>query len=260
MTTARASRVAARCLAFAFAAAFALEAAAQAGTVRALEGLAYVRTAAAARVALKPGSSIEAGSSIIAGPDAAMELELADGQVLGLGSETNARIDSFRFDSGNPAASALEVALVEGAMRFVGGTIARTRPQAVRAAGAGAQVGVLGGDQVDFTLVVESAALKSGALHVTSGQVALTAPSGAQQVLNSGQSARWKGEGEATVMPLSAMPAELAARINSVQAAAALISALPAPGAGAAAVPAPPPLPPVAVTPGGGGGCVGSPC
>lgn len=220
MTADRASRVAARCLAFAFAAAFAMEAAAQAGTVRSLEGLAYVRTVTAARIALKPGSSIAVGSSIVAGPDAAIELELADGQVLGLGSETNARIDRFRFDSGNPAASQLDIALVEGAMRFVGGTIVRTRPQAARAAGAGAQVSVLGGDQVDFTLVVESAALKSGALHVTSGQVVLTAPSGAQQVLSSGQSARWKGEGEATVMPLSAMPAELAARINSVAASA----------------------------------------
>ncbi len=261
MTIARATRAAGRCLVFAFAAAFALEAAAQVGQVRSLEGLAYARTVAAARIALKPGSSIAVGSSIIAGPDAAMELELADGQVLGMGAETNASIARFRFDSGKPEASELEVSLVEGALRFVGGRIARTQPQSASALAAGARVVVLAGDPVDFTLAVESAALRTGALHVTSGEVALIVPSGARKQLSAGQSARWQADGEASVMPLSAMPAELAARINAVRTSAAdLIATLPAPGAGVASDPPPPPLPPVAVTPGGGGGCVGSPC
>lgn len=265
MRLARASRGVGRglvvALGFAFAAMFTVEAAGQVGRVRALEGHAYARTALAARVVLKPGSNIAVGSSIIAGPDAALELEFTDGQLLDMARETNARIERFRFDSRNPDASEFEFSLVEGAVRFVGGAIARARPMAARAAGAGARVIVLGGDPVEFTLAVESAALKSGALHVTSGEVALISPSGAERTLSSGESARWIAGGEAVVMPLSAMPAELAARINAVRDSAAdLIATLPAPGAGVASDPPPPPLPPVAVTPGGGGGCVGSPC
>lgn len=208
MTTANATRAAR----FAFllaCAVFAFEAWAQAGAVRAVTGQPRAETPAGQRLALRVGTGFTAGTSFETGADDLIELVFADGQVLIIGHASKVRLERYRFEGGNAGANVLEVVLAQGSMRFIGGAIAAKQPGAVRIAAGASSVGVQRGEEIDFTLVVDTRADEAGVLAVARGEVSLTTPYGVVGTMARDQVARWQARGAPSPMPFASLPAQI---------------------------------------------------
>jgi hypothetical protein len=221
------------------------------------------------------------GTTFSTGADGAAVLLFADGQNVTLGNDSVLRIDDFRFDSRNAKVSRATLGLMSGMMRFVTGAIHTGNPEGLVLSAGNAAVDILSKDTTAFVVEVDPKSLDVGAAAAIIGEISIDTPTGALVRVGPDQYTRWQnGVAPSSPAPLAAAPAVFQAVVAAsratvvpsnlpvdIQSAAlqAALGTLPAPGAGSqpelqaqAEAPASVILPPV--TPGGGGGCVGSPC
>lgn len=238
------------------------------------------------------GLEVEAKVGDVFGPDtifrtsdeAEAVLLFADGQSITLGKSSVLRIGDYRFDNRDAKSSRATLALASGIMRLVTGAIHTDNRDGLHVSAGNASIGILSRDVTAFVLEVDSKSAGIGAAAVIVGEISLQTVSGTVDSVDADQFTRWQtGFPPDSPLPLDAAPAIFQAMVaasratvlgsNSpldIQSAAvqAALDALSATGAGGArgqilqaqAPESAATLIVPTVTPGGGRGCVGSPC
>lgn len=253
---------------------------APAGLINSVSGNVYARRGTGEEVLLKPGDVFTPGTTFRSGPDGNVVLLFADGQNVTLSKDSTLRVDEYRFDARDPKSGRSSINLVAGVMSFVSGAIHTANPQALTVRMGEASVGIMSKDVTAFTAQTTPSSTEPGFVSVTVGEIAVRTPTGAVTVASDQFVRLQTGVPPSQPIPLAAAPAIFQAQVAAsratvlpsndpvdVQSTAVqlALSALPAPGAGqpsqqaqtvesaiAAVIPS--------VTPGGGRGCVGSPC
>lgn len=259
------------------------ESTALAGYVNSVSGSVFIRRGSGPEVPAKQGDLFDKGTIFTTGSDGQIGLLFADGQNVSLSPDSVLRVEEYRFDPRDMKTSKATFGLMVGMMRFVTGAIHSQNREALIVSAGDAQIGILSKDVTAFVVQVDSKSQDIGAAVVTVGEISIQTKVGPVTRLIGDQYSRWQSGGAPTPsQPLLAAPAFLQAAAAAARAtvlptsvlldieAAAVklaLANLPATGAGpvqaltqaqgaliAAAVIVP------TVTPGGGRGCVGSPC
>jgi len=246
------------------------------GIVNSLSGPAFVRLASGAEVPVKPGDVIGSGSIVRTGLAGEIILLFADGLHVSLTENSQLNVEEYRFNPGNSSMNRAIFTLISGSMRLVTGAMHVANPQAMSVRGDNALITVVSRDVTSF--VVQIGREEEVDVAVVVGQVSIRSPDGRTDSIAQDQFARWRrGAASVLLQPLAAAPASLQALARSPALAqdatmddkvaaelAKFLGSLPAPAAGEVTTAEPRVslaefILPV-VTPGSGGGCVGSPC
>ena len=253
------------------------------GFVSSARGAVFIRRGSGPELPAKVGDIFGPGTTFRTGAEGSAVLLFADGQNVTLSSESVLRIDDYRFDARDIKASKATLGLMSGIMRLVTGAIHTDNPGGLLISAGNASIGILSKDVTAFVVEVNPKSLGIGASAVLVGEISIQTPTGPVVTIASDQFTRWQpGVPPMPPMPLAAAPAIFQAVVAAsratvlpsnapldIQSAAvqAALEALPATSAGSAepTLQAQAPESAVAlivptVTPGGGRGCVGSPC
>ncbi|MBS0335291.1 MAG: FecR domain-containing protein [Proteobacteria bacterium] len=251
-----------------------------AGFVNSASGVVLVRRGSGKFEPAKPGDLFGPGTIFSTGPDGNAVLVFADGQNITLNKDSLLRIDDFRFDPRNVAASRARLGLLSGIMRLVTGAIHTDNRNGLLVSAGSATVDIISKDTTAFVVEVDPRSQDVGSAAVIVGEIAIDNQTRGPVRIASDQFTRWQlSTPPSAPAPLAAAPAVFQASVAAARAtvlgsnlpidlqAAALqaaLSALPPTAAGQPQLQAQAPLPAAVivptVTPGGGGGCVGSPC
>jgi len=255
------------------------------GFVSSVFGDLFVLDSAGNQVPVKPGDVFGPSTTFISGANSSAVILFADGQNVTLGKDSSLRVSDYRFDAADLKTSRATLELLRGTMSYVSGVILTDNSAGLKVSGGNAVVNFLSKDVTAFIMEVDPKAAGIGAVAVTFGEVGVQTPTGTIQRLGAEQFSRWQLEsGPTDAAPITAAPAVLQAEVAAsratvtgsnapidVRAAAtqAALADLPATGAGGDQAQqnqqAQAPVSDVTtlaqtVTPGGGRGCVGSPC
>ena len=234
-------------------------------------GTVSMLTPSGGTIIAKVGDTYEPGISFNTGSDGRVVITFTDGQNVALGPDSTFRINGYRFDAKNIKTSASSVTLLRGTMRYVTGAIHLNNRGAASISAGQSKVEVLNAGKADFTVTVDAAATAAGAATVSVGEIAMDTPSGRINGISAGQFSRWQpGAVPTPPAPLAAAPAVFQAAVAALQGTRSptQISGSPECQALEAALEAmtraartlvTPFINPM-LTPGGGGGCLGSPC
>ena len=250
-----------------------------AGYVNSLTGTVYIRARSVPESPAMPGDLAGSGSILRTGTDGEVILLFSDGLHVTLSADSAVLVEEYRYEPGNPKASRAFFRLMAGTMRVVTGAMHTQNRDALMISGGTAQIGVVTAEVTSFVVDGGAQAEDGGLVAVITGEVWIRTPLGPRTRVEKDQFARWQSGGAAAPQPLAAAPAAIQAAAASglaiqegepldIKAAAELamlLATLPAPAAGSPQTPAfatfataEAVLP--GVTPGGGGGCIGSPC
>lgn len=244
---------------------------AQAGRVTATCGPVFMLTPSGGTIIAKVGDTYEPGTSFNTGSDGRVVITFTDGQNVALGPDSTFRITQYQFDANNIRASSSTAGLLSGTMRYVTGAIHLNNRRGVHISAGRSKVDILNAGMADFTLAVDTPAAAAGAATVSVGEIAMDTPSGRITGISAGQFSRWQpGAVPTPPAPLAAAPAVFQAAVAALQGTRSptQISGSPECQALEAALEAmtraartlvTPFINPM-LTPGGGGGCLGSPC
>ena len=228
----------------------------RAGYVEAVSGTVSAQTATGEVRSVQVGDTFDLGTIFDTGQTGRVVLKFTDGQILVLGPDSALQVDQYRFDPRNARASGVALALLNGAMRFVGGVIANENPRGVRITAGESLVTILKVGGVDFTVEVNTKkADEFGSALVTIGEVSVLTPYGPIRRIVEQQTVPWGPGGE-----FKAMIAAMQESLPAVEAAPAPPSPALPPSLPAAPSYPGAPIPPISSPGGGGGGCLGSPC
>jgi hypothetical protein len=121
---------------------------------------------------LKAGDVLGSGYTVTTGQNSHVVLRFDDGQIVALKSLSSLQIDSYKYESGNPAAGEVIMSLLTGGLRTITGLVANTNRSAFALRTPSATIGIRG---TDFL-----AALYQGTYTlVNSGAISMTNPKGA---------------------------------------------------------------------------------
>jgi len=191
-----------------------------AGYVQAISNTLDISSRSGGVTSANVGSTFEPGTTLSTGKDGRAVLHFADGQVLILGPGSVLAVDQYQFDPANVKASKLSLALVDGAMRFIGGAIQTENREGVSISAGASIVDILNAGPADFTMVVDTRNQEVGVARVTLGEISLHTPYGPIDRIKIDQSNLWSP---------GKKPVEVASALALVQAAVALqLSGLPA--------------------------------
>ncbi len=252
------------------------------GVVSSMSGPVFIRRGKDPEVLAKPGDVFGPGTTIRTAEAASAVLLFADGQTISLSGNSTLRIDDYFFDPRDIKSSHATLGLMRGMMRLVTGAIHTAQREALVISAGNASIGILSKDVTAFVVEVDPKSLGVGAAAVVVGEISIQTPSGNVEQLDADQFVRWtNGAPPSASMPLAAAPASFqslvaAARANAAPAQGPIdvleaavriaLADLPASGAGQApdlqaqAPQSSASLVLPSATPGGGRGCVGSPC
>lgn len=253
------------------------------GFISSASGQVFLRKGSGPDVPAKVGDVFGPGTTFRTGSGSTVVLLFADGQNATLSGDSVLRIDEYRFDPREIKSSRATIGLLSGILRLVTGAIHMDNPNALLVSAGNASVGLLSRDVTAFVVEVDPKSLGVGAAAVIVGEISIQTAAGAPVIVDSDQFTRWQpGTRPAVPIPLAAAPAIFQAVVAAsrativpstapldVQSAAlqAAITALPPTSAGPAEplvqAQAPDSSASLVVptsTPGGGRGCVGSPC
>jgi hypothetical protein len=253
-----------------------------AGLINSVAGEVYARRGSGEEVLLKAGDVFTPGTTFRSGAEGNVVLLFADGQNVTLGKDSTLRVDEYKFDARDPKSNRSSLTLVTGAMSFVSGAILTTNPQGLNVSMGEVRLGIVSKDVTAFTAEANARSTEPGFVAVTVGEVAVRTPSGNVTIASDQFVRVQQGAAPSLPLPLAAAPAVLQAAVAAgnatvipsnnpidVQSTAVQVAlaSLPTTAAGntdqnqqaqsvqtasAAVVPS--------VSPGGGRGCVGSPC
>lgn len=245
-------------------------------------GVVFVRRGDGPEVAAKVGDIFGPGTTFRTGVDSSAVLVFADGQNITLGPQSLLKVDDFRFDARDIKSSKATLGLMTGVMRLVTGGIHTGNREGLVVSAGSASIDILSKDVTAFVVEIDQKSLGIGAAAVTVGEIAIRTPAGPPVQLGEDQFTRWVSDAPPLPgIPLSAAPAVFQAVVAaslakvipsnapidiqsaSVQATLAALDSTAAgsePNLQAQAPESTAALVIPAATPGGGRGCVGSPC
>ena len=257
--------------------------AAPSGFLSSASGTVFVRRGTGPEVRAKVGDLFGFGITFRTGGESSAVLIFSDGQNVTLNTDSALRIDDYRFDVRDLKSSKATLGLLSGVMRLVTGAIHTDNRDGLFISAGNASIGISSKDVTAFVIEVDPKSLGVGETAVIVGEISIQTADGPIVTVASEQFSRWQpGAPPSAPIPLAAAPAFFQALVAAsratvlpsngpldIQSAAvqAALEALSPSGAG-------PPQPNVqaqapevaiavivpTVTPGGGRGCVGSPC
>lgn len=249
------------------------------GVINSMSGPVFVRSASGAEIPLKPGDGFSSRSIVSTGVGGEVILLFADGLHVTLVENSLLNIDDYRFNPGDSRANRAVFTLVSGMMRLVTGAMHLANRNALEVKGADAVVTVISTDVTSFVVQADGGTEAELDVAVVVGQVSIRGTKGRADGIVPDQFVRWRsGAVSALYQPLASAPASLQALVRSLSPVAGapldidsaaelakLLASLPSTAAGQAVAEQAAPtataelILPV-LTPGGGQGCVGSPC
>jgi hypothetical protein len=183
-----------------------------AGYVQAISNTVAIQTRSGSTATAKVGSTFEAGTRFDTGSDGRVVLQFADGQLLILGPGSVLAVGQYQFDPGNLKASKLTVELVNGAMRFIAGSIQTENREGISISAGASIVDILNAGPADFTVVVDTRNQEVGVARVTLGEISVHTPYGPIDKIKIDQSSLW-GPGEAQPVAVASAPALVQAAV-----------------------------------------------
>ena len=199
------------------------DALAQAGYVHALSGRAYVQKTGG-RAPLTTGDTIQSGGSFATGERGRLVLKFADGQLVLLGPGSVLRVDRYRYDAQDIKTSGFSVGLLNGSMRFVGGSITAQNRSAVRIGAGNSSIVLLSDKSTDFSIVVDTGDKQgeTGIAFVAAGEIAVRTPYGRIRRILADQAVPWRPnrKEQPAPVPLAASPAVVQAAVAALRLAA----------------------------------------
>jgi len=191
-----------------------------AGYVQAITNSVAMRTKSGSSATASAGSTFEAGTSFDTGSGGRVVLQFADGQVLVLGPRSVLSIGQYQFDPAKVKASKMTVELVNGAMRFITGSIQTENRDGISISAGASIIDILNSGPADFTVAVDTRNEEIGVARVALGEISVHTPYGPIDRIRADQSNFWG--------PGNGPPVPVANALELVQAAVALqISGLP---------------------------------
>ncbi len=101
-----------------------------AGTVKTVEGAAYIRSGGSDAVA-KVGDTFGANDTLVTGRDGALGVTFSDNTRLSLGSDTEIAVEEYVFDPGRDNVS-MVTRISKGTLAFTSGLISKLKPGSAR--------------------------------------------------------------------------------------------------------------------------------
>lgn len=251
-----------------------------AGIINSMSGPVFMRSASGVVTPLKPGDSISRGSNVSTGAGGEVILLFVDGLHISLSENSSLNIVDYRFDVADSRLNRANFTIDSGAMRLVTGAMHLANPQALMIRGGEVVISVVSKDVTSFVVEVDAGIEPEVNVAVVIGQVLIRSLDGRDYSIAQDQFWRWRPRAVAVLpQPLVAAPARLQALarspgagegapldVNAAAELAKLLANLPASAAGQLDAGEPTQRIAIAevifpaVTPGGGGGCFGSPC
>jgi len=191
-----------------------------AGYVDAVSNAVSMQKTSGGSVAAAVGTTFEAGTTFNTGADGRAVLKFTDGQVVVIGPGSTLSIDQYQFDPGNVKASKSVLDLLNGAMRYITGSIHAQNHEGIAITAGASIVNVLTTGPADFTVVVHSKDTDKlqevGVARVSLGEIGVFTPFGPISKIETDRSSLWGPKKTPTD------PIPVAASLAVVQAAVAL--------------------------------------
>jgi hypothetical protein len=162
-----------------------------AGYVQAISNTVAMQTKSGGTATASVGTTFEAGTSFDTGNDGRAVLKFADGQVLVLGPGTVLNVAQYQFDPANPKTGKSAVELVNGAMRFITGSIQTENRDGMNISAGASIVDILSTGPADFIVVVDTRNQEVGLARVTLGEISVHTPYGPIDKIKTDQSSLW---------------------------------------------------------------------
>ncbi len=254
-----------------------------AGLINSVSGSVYARTGTGEEVLLKPGDVFPPGTTFRTSGDGNVVLLFADGQNVTLNPNSTLRVDDYFFDPKEIRKGKSSLSLLSGVMSLVTGAIHTGNPQGLSFSMGDTSIAISSKDVTAFTAQANSNSETPGFVAVTIGEIAVTSKAGPPTAVGADQFVRWQaGLPPSPPGPIAAAPAIFQALVSASQASVlpsnnpvdiqsvslqVALASLATTSAGtdqqaqqAQSVASASSLITPSVTPGGGRGCVGSPC
>lgn len=250
------------------------------GQLNMVVGNVLVRDPSGAQARARIGDSFGPGTTFITSDKSEVGLLFSEGHYAALGEKSVMRIADRQPDTAAVGPGSASLGLTAGRLSVVTWSGSGDGPGTLSVAVGNALVSILSKGVVAYVVEVDASTKDAGSAAVTAGSISVKTPAGPPIAVSSDKYTSWKpGEPPAPLQALSSAPsalqlafadtilgapgnAEVAAELASLPPTAAGPSAPPTTDSPQAppspAAPAPVILPPV--SPGGGGGCTGSPC
>ena len=194
----------------------------EAGYVASAANTATMQTASGKTAAAAVGTTFESGTTFNTGNDARIVLKFADGQLVVLGPRSALNIAQYQFDPCDGKASKSVMDLIDGAMRYVSGSIHAENREGVSITAGASIIDMLSAAPADFTVAINTRGQEVGVARVALGEISVHTPYGPIDRIAMDQSNIWGPR----KTPASPIPVETA--LSVVQAAVTLqASALP---------------------------------
>lgn len=126
---------------------------ARAGTIKQVDGEAWILRNQTARLPAMPGDALAVADRLHTGPKGAISLVMRDGTGLTLGPDSAVHLDQFAYDTTTQQGNLL-LELLQGSLRVVTGLLAKVNPDVFKVRTPTSVVGVRG---TDFIIETEAA-------------------------------------------------------------------------------------------------------
>jgi hypothetical protein len=163
----------------------------EAGYVASVANTATMQAASGKATAATVGTTFEPGTTFNTGNDARMVLKFADGQLVVLGPRSALNISQYQFDPCNIKTSQSILELIDGAIRYVSGTIHAENREGVSITAGASIIDMLNADPADFTVAVNTRGQEVGVARVAQGDISVHTPYGAIDRIAADQSNIW---------------------------------------------------------------------
>lgn len=162
-----------------------------AGYVDSISNTVSIRKGSGGTATASAGTTFGAGTTFDTGTDGRVVLKFADGEIVVLGPASVLAVGQYQFDPGNARASRSTIELVDGAMRFITGTIHTENHEGISITAGASIIDILNTGPADFTVVVNTVNQEVGVARVALGEISVFTPYGPINKIEADKSNIW---------------------------------------------------------------------
>ena len=149
------------------------------------------------------GSTFAPGTTFNTGSDGRVVLKFADGQIVVWGPGSVLSVGQYKFDPADLKSSGSTLELVNGAMRFISGTIHAENQAGISISAGASIVDIRGAGPADFTVAVDTKRQEVGVARVALGEISAHTPYGPIDKIKPDQSSLWGPKSATTTIPVA---------------------------------------------------------